>query len=370
MKVTILKNDILYGIQAVQNIVSTKITLPILTNVLIETQNNQLKLVSTDLDIGISCLIPVNIQEEGAITLPAKRFADIIKELPGNQINIDVKKNNITEIECLNCRFKLMGVPKEEFPKLPEFKDKEAVYIDQDLLKEMLYLTSFAVSHEESRYILNGILFELKDNILKLIATDGRRLAFIKKKLSRETKKETKVIIPIKTIQELIRNLKEEGMVSMVIGENQVLFEIDNVLIVSRIIEGEFPNYNQVIPKPCEKKILVDREGFLASIRRANLLSTPDSQAIKLEIFPGRGGPASRGKIVISKITPDVGESREELAVQYQGKELIIGFNPHYLIDVLKNLRQPEISLELTDADKPGVIRMEDYVYLVLPMRI
>jgi len=370
MKVSVLKGDLLNGIQSVQNIVSSKINLPILTNILIETHNNQLRLVATDLDIGISCLIPVNILEEGGITLPAKRFADIIKELPDDQITISAKKNDTVEIDCLNCRFKIMGVSKEEFPKLPEFKDKEAIYIEQSLLKDMLYLTSFAVSHEESRYILNGILFELKNSVLKLVATDGRRLAFIEKKLPKETKKEVTAIIPIKAVQEIIRNLKEDGGLSIVVSENQILFEVNNVLIVSRIIEGEFPNYGQVIPKPSDKRMVVDREQFLASIRRANLLSTPDSQAIKFEIFPSRGGSSTQGKIAISKTTPDIGEHREELSIQYQGKELIIGFNPHYLIDVLKNLKQSEIGLEFTDADKPGVIRLEDYVYLVLPMRI
>ncbi|HOX54915.1 MAG: DNA polymerase III subunit beta [Candidatus Omnitrophica bacterium] len=370
MKIVVSKSNLLNGIQSVQNIVSSRINLPILTNILIETYDNQLRLVATDLDIGISCLIPVNISEQGGITVPAKRFADIIKELPDGQVTIAVKKNDMVDIECLNCHFKIMGVPREEFPKLPEFKDKEAVSIDQTQLKDMLYLTSFAVSHEESRYILNGILFELKNNVLKLVATDGRRLAFTEKRLPKETKKEIRAIVPIKAVQEVLRNLKDEGELSIVVSENQILFGINNVLIVSRIIEGEFPNYGQVIPKPSEKKMVVDREQFLASIRRANLLSTPDSQAIKFEIFPARGGSSTEGKITISKTTPDIGEHREELSIQYEGKELMIGFNPHYLIDVLKNLKQSEIGLEFTESDKPGVIRLEDYIYLVLPMKI
>ncbi|MBM3251323.1 MAG: DNA polymerase III subunit beta [Candidatus Omnitrophica bacterium] len=370
MKVSASKEEILRGIQTVQNIVSSKINLPILSNILIETVGNKLKLVSTDLDVGISCLIPVSVAEQGAITISSKKFADIIRELPSGQVNIDVKKNNVVEIDCLNCRFKLMGIAKDEFPSLPEFKDKEAIYIDQAQLKEMLDLTAFAVSHEESRYILNGLLLDLKNNVLTIVATDGRRLAFVKNTLTKQTKKEMRIIVPIKAVQELQRNLKDEGGISVVVGENQVMFGLDGVLIVSRIIEGDFPSYDQVIPAASEKKMLVDREEFLASIRRANLLSTPDSQAIKFELFPSRGTAAKNGKLVISKITPDVGESREELSVQYQGKELIIGFNPHYLIDALKNLKQDEIPFEFTEADKPGVIRLENYVYLVLPMRI
>ena len=182
------------------------------------------------------------------------------------------------------------------------------------------------------------------------------------RKLSTPTKKELNVIIPIKAVNELNRNLKDEGQVSIVMGTNQILFDIDSVLVVSRLIEGTFPNYLQVIPAPVEKKIRLSRGVFLAAIRRANLLATPDFQAIKLEVF--------KNKMVISKSTPDVGESREELDIEYQGKELVVGFNPHYLIDVLKNLKDEFLNFELSDADKPGVIRTEGYLYLVLPMRL
>lgn len=362
MKISVSREKILVAIQTVQNIVSPRTTLPILGNILIEAHNNSLTLITTDLDMGISCGIPVNIQEEGSITLPTKKFSDIIKELPEGNINIVVKKNNLVDIECDKCRFKLMGLPKDEFPKFPEFKDKETLQIEQSTLKEILNLTSFAVSHEETRYILNGILVEVKDNTLKLVATDGRRLALASSKLAIASKKEFGVIIPIKAVNELSRNLKDEGKVAIVMGANQILFDIDSVLIVSRLIEGTFPNYLQVIPNPPEQKIRLNREEFLAAIRRANLLTTPDFQAIKLEVF--------KNKMVISKSTPDVGESREELDIEYQGKELMVGFNPHYLIDVLKNLKQEFLDLELVDADKPGVIRTADYLYLVLPMRL
>jgi DNA polymerase III subunit beta len=362
MKISVSREKLLNAIQTVQNIVSPRATLPILGNILMETHEGNLVLITTDLDVGISCAIPVNTQEEGSITLPSKKLSDIIKEFPEGNVNIIVKKNNLVDIECDKVRFKLMGLPKDEFPKFPEFKDKETLQLEQASLKEMLNLTSFAVSHEETRYILNGILVEVKDNALKLVATDGRRLAMSNGKLSSTSKIEFSVIIPIKAVNELNRNLKDEGKISIVMGTNQILFDIDGTLIVSRLIEGTFPNYQQVIPSPAEKKIHLSREGFLAAIRRANLLATPDFQAIKLEVF--------KNKMVISKSTPDVGESREELDIEYQGKELIVGFNPHYLIDVLKNLRQEFLDLELADADKPGVIRTGDYLYLVLPMRL
>jgi DNA polymerase-3 subunit beta len=362
MKIKISKEDLLTGIQTVQNIVSTKATLPILSNMLLEAKGQHIKLNTTDLDVGISCEIPVDVQEEGSITIPAKRFSDIVRELPSGEVEIHVKKNNQIDIEGENCRFKLIGLPKEEFPKFPEFKDKEAVRIEQKVLKDMLRMTSFAVSHEESRYVLNGVLFEISDDVMRMVATDGRRLAKVEKKLKTPVKKEIAVIIPFKAIQEVLRNLHDEGEVSFITGTNQILFDINGTLIATRIIEGEFPNYNQVIPKEASPKIKVSSQDLLYAIRRANLLATPDFQAVKLEVFSN--------KIVVSKTTPDVGESREEIPVEYGGEELIVGFNPQFLIDVLKNVDAQTIPLELLGPDKPGVMRLGDYLYLALPMRI
>lgn len=356
------QENLLSGIQTVQNIVSSKVTLPILSNILLEAKGAKLRLNTTDLDIGISCEIPVDILEEGAITIPAKRFGDMIRELPSGDITLSVKKNNQVDIEGKLCRFKLGGLPKDEFPKFPEFKDKEAIRIEQATLKEMFRLTSFAVSHEESRYVLNGILFEISDNVLRVVATDGRRLAKIEKKLPAVIKKEIAVIIPIKAVQEIGRNLRDEGVLSMVVGANQVLFDVNDVLIATRIIEGEFPNYNQVIPKPAKNRIKMNTQEVLSSIRRANLLSTPDFQAVKFEIFPN--------KLVISKSTPDVGESREVIPVEYDGEEMMVGFNPQLLIDFLKNINDEHIQMEILGTDKPAVMRLQDYLYLALPMRI
>jgi DNA polymerase-3 subunit beta len=362
MKIKVEKSVLTAGIQTVQNVISAKSALPILSNILLEAQQDNLRLTATDLDVGITCVIPVDIQEAGAITVPAKRFSDIIKELPVDEVNLVTKKNNQVNINAENCEFKIMGLSKEEFPKLPEFKDKEVVKIEQAHLKHMLTLTSFAVSFDETRYILNGILLKINKNILTLVATDGKRLAIIEKKLAQSSDKDISIIVPIKTVHELNRNLHDDGEVSLVLGNNQVLFDLGKVVIISRLIEGEFPDYRQVVPPASANKIKADRAQFLLAVRRAALLSTPDYQAVKLEVF--------KNKIVLSKSTPDVGESREELAVEYQGKELVIGFNPVYLIDVLKNLSDDSVELELTDGEKPGVVRSNGYVYIVLPMRL
>ena len=209
MKVTVEKNILLTGIQTVHNIITSKSTLPILSNILIETYKNNLKLTATDLDIGITCVIPVEIHEQGAITIPAKRFSDIIKELPSETLEITTKKNNSVIIETETCQFKIMGLGFEEFPKVPEFRDKEVVRFDQGTLKQMLNLTSFAVSADETRYILSGILFKIQKNTLTLVSTDGKRLAIIDRKIKQDTDKDIHIIVPIKTIHELNRNLKE-----------------------------------------------------------------------------------------------------------------------------------------------------------------
>jgi len=362
MKFDVEREVLLNGIQTVQNVITSKAALPILSNILIETQSDDLRLTATDLDVGISCVISVNIQEAGAITIPAKRFGDIIRELPSDKVGISTKKNNLMLIETQSCQFKIMGVAREEFPKLPEFKDKEVIKLEQTVLKEMLSLTSFAVSFDETRYILNGILFKIEKNNLTLVATDGKRLAIMERKLKQDIEKELRIIVPIKTIQELNRNLQEEGELSLVLGSNQALFDLGRVVIISRLIEGEFPDYQQVIPQTSDNKIKINREEFLLAVRRASLLSTPDYQAVKLEVF--------KDKLVVSKSTPDIGESREEVAVEYRGKELAIGFNPGYLIDVLKNLSNEVVEFELSDSEKPGVIRINGYVYIVLPMRL
>ena len=368
MKIKADKGDLLKGIQIVGNIITPKNILPILSNILFETTKNKTRLTTTDLDIGISVTIDTEVLEPGAITIPTKRLSDIIKELPQGSVSLTTKKNNIVDIQLENCEFKLMGLPKEEFPKLPEFKDKEAIVFPQGVLKNMLYLTAFAVSHEETRYVLNGLLLEIKSAagedsmMVKLVGTDGRRLAVVERKLPRKSPRDIKMIVPYKTIQELTRNLEDEGEVSLVVGSNQALFETDRVMIISRLIEGDFPDYQKVIPHASTTKIKLNKEQFILVLRRANLLTTPDFQAVKFELF--------KNKLVVSKSTPDVGEFKEEIPVEYAGKELVIGFNPNYFLEMLKNWSEEEFTLEFYDTEKPGVVRSPEYVYIVQPIRL
>ncbi len=364
MKLRTTKGPLLKAIQMLQNVVSAKATLPILSNMLIETQKGKIHMAATDLDVGISLTFdPTAINEEGSITIPSKRFADIVRDLPDGEIEIVTRKNNSVSIESQKCFFKLMGLPKEEFPKLPKLQEKDSITLSQRLLKNMLGLTYFAVSHDETRYVLNGVLFVGKGKSIRFVATDGRRLALIDKELELPAEFKKEAIIPTKAIQELIRGLGDEGVAKMVFGENQISFQFDNTILISRLIEGEFPNYEQVIPKEGKGKILIDREKFLWATKRVAILTSPDSQSIKLDLF--------KDKLIFSKNSPDMGEAKEEIDIEHKGQEFSVGFNPQYLIDVLKSLKDQNISLELTGPESPGVIRApESYIYIILPMQL
>lgn len=365
MDVKLSKDILLKGIQTVQNAVSQKSGLQVLANILFEASKDIIKLAATDLEIGIiSKLNNTEILEEGAISIPAKKINDIVKELPNKEIHVSAKKNNQIVIKCDKSTFKIMGLPKDEFPKVPEISNKNVLTIPQKLLKSMLNLTSFAVSKDESRYILTGILFIVTEKKLSLVATDGRRLAIVTKDIPKPCGFTKKVIVPVKAVSELLRILKDEGDIDVLFGENQMAFEIDDTILITRLIEGDYPNYEQVIPKSTQEKLKIGKENFYAAIKRASLFTTPDSQSIKLDIL--------KNKIVVSKVSNDGGESREEMDCGYAGEDLTIGFNPGYLMDALKNISEEEIIFEFAGADKRGVIRAEgsDYIYIVLPVRV
>jgi DNA polymerase III subunit beta len=363
MRITTAKQDLTEAIQAVMGAVGTKNTLPILSYILIDAETRSIKLTTTDLDIGITYTYPTNILETGQTAVPAKRFFDIIKELPQAEVKISTKKNNTMLIEAGSAQLKILTLPPDEFPKPPKTINKETIKTQQKTLKEMLQKTTFAMSKEETRYVLNGVLVETHTNKIQLIATDGRRLAIIQKTHNIELKEQKRVIVPAKTTQELQKILKEEGEIEIIFEKKQIIFATQNISIVSRLIEGDFPDYQQAIPQKTNNKLTASKEHLMAAIKRAGLLTTPESQAITLRL--------ATNKLTIAKITPEIGEITEEIEAQYAGPELQIGFNPAYLQDVLKNLNETAVSIELTGPDKPGVIRMDDeYIYIVLPMQI
>lgn len=375
MKVKVEKQDILKATQNIQNIVSVKGTLPILSNILIEAENNRIKLTATDLEIGMYCSVPAEVYQSGALTVPARKFNEMIKELPDSALTIATLKNNTMSINSEGVYFKLLGLPKEDFPKIPHPQEENSIELEQESLKNMLGMTIFAASHDEVRYILNGALFSLKGDILRLVATDGRRLALVEKKITTNKDFAKEAIVPNKAVQELNRILGEEGAVKITFGGNQLMFSLKRdpadaqgapeTVLVTRLIEGEFPNYEQVIPKEGQNKIKVNTQRFLEGAKRAALLTNQDSQSIRIDLLKDR--------MVVSKNTPELGEAKDQIDINYKGKEMSIGFNPHYLAEALKNISQDEIDIEIEAPDKAGVIRThlpEKYVYLVLPMQL
>lgn len=361
MKFSAPKDVLLKGIQSVQTVIDSKALQQILSHILIEATEDNLILTATDFNVGIITTIPIKPTIIGAITVPAKKLADIIKELPENEIvSVSVKKNNIINIECANNNFKIMGLTEDEFSKPPEFKDKNYITLKQVRLKTILRRTSFATGHDEIRQTLNGILFVIRPTGMRLVATDGRCLAMSEEKMPLPKTLEGKFILPSKAVDELDRILTDDGDVKMFVTEKQVMFDTGTTKLVSRLIEGEFPNYERVIPGETKEKIVVPRQALLAAIKRVALFTSPDSMFIRVD--------AGNNKMVLSKSDPHAGEARVEIDAQYKGKELSIAFNPDYLIKLLKNVDQETIALELVDPEKPGVVRIADeYVYVVMP---
>jgi DNA polymerase-3 subunit beta len=363
MKFSVSKEKLLAGLQTVQNVVSTRTTLPILSNVLLQASGNQLRLTTTDLDVGVSGVTDAQIEKEGATTLPARRLATIVRELPAAEVQVEIDSKNVASIRCGQSFFKILGLPEEEFPPLPRFDDAKTFTISQQALRDALKKTSYAISTDETRYVLNGILFSFKENKLTMVATDGRRLALVDLEMEFPRSQEADIIVPTKCVTELARLLGDEGDVKMSVGENQVAFEIGATLLVSKLIEGNYPNYRQVIPGEAKERVALEREIFLNAVHRVSLLSSEKSNSVKL-VF-------SKNNLEIAANTPDVGEAKESLAIAYKGREFSIAFNPEFLQAPLRNLSNDEVYLDLIDEMSPGVIKIQSpFLYVLMPMRI
>jgi DNA polymerase-3 subunit beta len=363
MKFSVSKEKLLEGLQTVQNVVSTRTTLPILSNVLLQAGDGQLRLTTTDLDVGVCGAVEAQIDKPGATTLPARRLSTIVRELPASEIHVEVDSKNVAAIRCGQSFFKILGLPEEEFPPLPKFEDAKEFKIGQKELRDGLKKTSYAISSDETRYVLNGILFSFKENKLTMVATDGRRLALVDLEVEFPRSQEVEIIIPTKCVTELSRLVGEEGDLKMMVGENQVAFEANGTLLVSKLIEGNYPNYRQVIPAEAKERVTLERELFHNAVHRVSLLASEKSNSVKL-VF-------SKNNIEIAANTPDVGEARESLPVSYKGKEFSIAFNPEFLMAPLRNLANDEVYLDLIDEMSPGVIKIQTpFLYVLMPMRI
>ncbi|PYL35846.1 MAG: DNA polymerase III subunit beta, partial [Verrucomicrobia bacterium] len=280
MKFSVAKEKLLEGLQQVQNVVSTRTTLPILSNVLLQAHGDEIHLTTTDLDVGVRGSCEADVEKEGATTLPARRLFNIVRELPSSEIQVDVNGKNAASIRSGQSFFKILGLPEEEFPPLPKFEDAKVVTIRQKDLRDGLRKTSYAISTDETRYVLNGVLFSFKDNKLTLVATDGRRLAMGEIELEFPRSHEADLIIPTKAVTELQRLLADDGEIKVSMGSGQIAFDLNKTLLVSKLIEGNYPNYRQVIPSEAKERIKLERETFLNSLRRVSLLASDKTHSI------------------------------------------------------------------------------------------
>ncbi len=363
MRFSVARDTLLAGLQTVQNVVSSRTTLPILSNVRIQAADGQLRFTTTDLDVGITCIADAHVERAGGTTLPVKRLASIVRELPAGEVHVEVESKNIASLRCGQIFFKIHGLPEEEFPPFPEFADCKLFSLKQAELKDALRKTSYAISTDETRYVLNGILFSFKDSRLTMVATDGRRLGLVDLEVEFPQSEEIDVIVPTKCINELTRLVGDSGEMKMYVAQNQVAFDVGTTRLVSKLVEGNYPNYRQVIPNEVRERVTLERELFQAAVHRVSLLASEKSNSVKLMF--------TKNNLEIAANTPDIGEARESIPVLYKGNDLTIAFNPEYLMAPLRALPTEEVFLDLIDEMSPGVIKIQSpFLYVIMPMRV
>ncbi len=375
MEFKINKDHFSNGLQQVLNVVSTRSAMPILGNVLIEASSDHISLTTTNLDMGIRCRITAEVSGEGSITLPVRKLATIVKELPQQEVFFQLASNNQAKITSGGSIFKVMGIGTDEFPPLPTFENQHVFKLEQNDLSNMLKSVSFAQSSDENRYILNGVYFNFSDDNLTLVATDGRRLALTSHELESESADTGNLILPAKTVSEIERLIGKGEGVKIAFNERQVAFEIaiedeegnsgliDHIYLVSKIVEGNFPNYRQVIPKETEHRIKVERELFLECVHRAALVTSEKSNSIKLKL--------SKNLMEILGSSAEYGESHESMGIAYDGPDVQIAFNPTFLMEPLRALNHDEIFFEFKDELSPGLVKtLNQFLCVIMPLRL
>jgi len=368
MKLSIAKEQILQGLQAVQNVVGSRTTLPILSNVLLSASEQQLELTATDLDVTVTCSVQATVHRPGRTTIPVKKFFGICRELGHLEVDLETDERNVSTLAAGNSYYRINGLAAEDFPPLPQFSEKKHVVLPQDKLRSMLKKTAFAISTDESRYVLNGIFHSLKNHKITLVATDGRRLALVEEEVDVAVESEGDFIVPTKAINELTRLLQPGGEVSIRYTDNQVSYTLKGeksptVLVMSKLVEGNYPNYRQVIPTEFKERVTLAREELLQALRRAEIMTSDKSNSVKLAF--------TKNNLAITANTPEVGEARESMAINYKGVDVSIAFNPVYLMDPLKALEGDEVYLEVNDELSPGVVKTSTpFLYVIMPMRM
>lgn len=370
MKLKVEREEIQRALQNIQGIVEKKTTMPILSHFLLKADKTA-SVIATDLDIAFTGPLKAEIIEKGSLCIPARKLLEIAREVEEN-ILLEAQENNWLKVSSGKSTFKLMGLSEAEYPTLPKVIRSEELVIDAATLRNMIEKTVFATGDSDTRYTLNGLLLHLipkKKNIeLRLIGTDGHRLAFIAKEIPGKLQEEKKFILPKKAAIELRRLFEENaGDVSLGLDKNHIFFIIEDIAFTSRLIEGTYPNYDQVIPKDNEKKAIFDKNSLTKALRRTSIMSREKTHSARFDL--------EQGKLTLSAINPDIGEAREEISAQYKGEPITIGFNTRYLLDAIQAMDGESIRLEMQDSLSPTLIceaeeNKEGYKCVIMPMRI
>jgi DNA polymerase-3 subunit beta len=364
MEVHVDRDAFLRGLQLVHNIVEPRQTMPILANVLVEADAELLRLTATDLEVGVRVSAPARVAAPGAVTISARKLLEIVKELPAAPLSIKVQENAWVALRCGGVSYKLVGLAPEDFPAVSPPQEAAWITVDGKVLRDMLAQTIFAVSHDESRYALNGVLLAFTDQEIRLVATDGHRLALAVRRIG-QGGGAVSGIVPRKAVQEIARIVGSGEEVEVAIGENQFVLRMPNVLLMARLIEGTFPNYEQVVPRAHPHRVVMSGAALAAALRRVSVLSEERTKPVKFVLSPG--------VLKLSAYSPDFGEAEEQMEIQYTGEEITIGFNSRYMLDALGAQAGEQIVLEVKDGLSPGVVKSfedEGTLCVIMPMRI
>jgi DNA polymerase-3 subunit beta len=375
MNVSVMQENLARGLQTVSRAVSSRATLPVLANVLLKTQDAGLKLTATNLEIGISSWVPGKVEGEGEITVPAKLITDLVASLPNQRIDLELSaKDRTLKLTCGGSRASIKGIEADEFPVVAAIGEAPTTAVAARALREALSEVVFAAASDESRPILTGVLTRFAGDTVTLAAADNYRIAVRTLAVARPVGAELTIVVPARSLAELIRILPDsddEIEITVTPNRSQVLFHVEGTDLVSRLIEGQFPNYEPVVPKrdAWTARAVVDREAFLAGTRRASIFARDSANIVKVEV----GGDGSDGSgIAITAHAADVGDNADSLEAAVEGSPTTIAFNARYLIDVLANLGSDDAALELSGPLAPGVVRgvgKDDYVHVIMPVR-
>ena len=373
MELTVARVDLQKELQLCQGVVEKRSTIPILSNVLLKAADTRLQIAATDLDVTILSSCAAKITSPGGVTIEAKRLFDIVRSLPDEDVHVTMQENNSMLIESGTAKFRLLGLPAEDYPTLPAVTATESYTVPLEEMKTMVAKVKFAITHEETRFQLNGALLKVMPSKMEMVATDGHRMALINFPQGNGKKKghELTILIPRKALEEILRlEPGEDGNVQFGVSENHLFFDAGDRRLLARMIDVNFPNYMEVIARDNDRHVMVDRERLLSTIRRISLVANERTRAVRFDFAPG--------KLTVSSTNPELGDARETVPIDYAGNPFFVGLNAAYVTDFLSAVDTPSVALDLKDENsqcigKPSVTNEElpyEYTYVVMPMRL